>query len=102
MTAARYTDQVLQPHSQQHFAKHQNHIFLHNNVRVHTTRLTLDILEQNNVRVTTWPALSPDLNTIERLRDEVQKGIKGMGRHHLNAIHQSHDSQHVQKARCCN
>lgn len=52
-------------------------------MRVYTTRLTLDFLEQKNVRVTTWPALSPDLNTIGHLWDEVHKRIKGMVRHHI-------------------
>lgn len=47
-------------------------------MRVDTTRLTLDFLEQKNVKVTTSPALSPDLNTIEHLWDEVQKHIKSM------------------------
>lgn len=57
VTAARYTDQVLHPHSQEHFAKHQNHIFLHNIVRIDTTRLTLDFLEQKHV--------SDDLDSFE-------------------------------------
>lgn len=49
VTAARYLDQVLQPCIVQHFARHQNRMFEHDNARAHTARATKDFLEQNNV-----------------------------------------------------
>lgn len=57
LTAARYINQVLQPHIVQHFARYQK-LFQHSNARVHMTRATKDILEQNNFRVMPWPALN--------------------------------------------
>jgi hypothetical protein len=47
---------------QPHFARHQNKTFQQDNARAHTARATRDFLQQNNVNVMNWPALSPDLN----------------------------------------
>jgi transposase len=38
-------------------------------------RATRDFLQQNNVNVMNWPALSPDLNPIEHLWDEIQRQL---------------------------
>ena len=71
VTAARYIDQVLRPH----FARHQNKTFQQDNMRAHTARATRDFLQQNNVNVMNWPALSPDLNPIEHMWDEIQRRL---------------------------
>lgn len=63
VTAARYIDQVLRPHVMPHIERHQNKTFQQDNMRAHAARETRDFLQQNNVNVMNWPALSPDLNT---------------------------------------
>lgn len=63
MTAARYINQVLQPHIVQHIARHQN-MFQPNNARAHTARATKEILEQNNFKGIPWPVLNPALKHI--------------------------------------
>ena len=75
VTTARYIDQDLRPHVVPHFARHQNKTFQQNNARAHTSRATRDFLQQNNVNVMNWPALTPDLNPIEHLWDDIQRRL---------------------------
>jgi transposase len=50
-------------------------MFQQDNARAHTARATMDFLQQHNIRTMPWPALSPDLNPIEHLWDEVQRKL---------------------------
>ncbi len=42
-------------------------IFMHDNARIHTAKLTKKWLEDNHVEVMEWPPYSPDHNPIENL-----------------------------------
>jgi len=75
VTAARYIDQALRPFVVPHFARHGNHILQQDNARAHTARATTDFLNQHGIQTLQWPALSPDLNPIEHLWDEIQRRL---------------------------
>jgi transposase len=42
-------------------------IFMHDNARIHTAKMTQQWLEDNAIEVMEWPPYSPDLNPIENL-----------------------------------
>ena len=56
LTAVRYRDEILQPHIM-HVIDRQRELFQQDNARPHTTRVTMDYLEQSNINVLPWPYL---------------------------------------------
>ena len=58
--------------------------FQHDNARPHTTLVTANFLAQNNVNVLRWPALSPDMNPIEHIWDEL--GRRARTNHQINNV----------------
>lgn len=75
VTAQRYIDQVLRPHLLPFSQGRRNFTLQHDNARPHTARITANFLQQHNIQVMPWPALSPDLNPIEHLWDRVQREL---------------------------
>lgn len=51
-------------------------IFQQDNDPKHSSRVVQEWFQENNVRVLQWPAQSPDLNPIENLWEEVERGIR--------------------------
>ena len=56
-------------------AAHPEMMFQQNNARPHTARITKQFLEQNNIDQLPWTSMSPDLNPIEHLWDQLGERI---------------------------
>ena len=78
ITAQRYINQVLRPVAVPYIQQHNNLVLQHDNARAHSARQTVAFLQQNNIRVVPWPALSPDLNPIEHFWDHIQRELNNL------------------------
>ena len=58
--------------------------FQHDYAISHTALVTANFLAQNNVNVLPWPALSPDMNPIEHIWDEL--GQRATTNHQINNV----------------
>ncbi|GBN51100.1 hypothetical protein AVEN_131200-1 [Araneus ventricosus] len=68
LTAVRYRDEILHPLVRPFIAAMgTNAIFMDDNARPHRARLVRSYLESETIPHMTWPARSPDLNTIEHV-----------------------------------
>lgn len=85
LNAQRYIAEVLTPHALPFIRRHGPGVtFQQDNARPHTARITTQYLAQNNIAVLQWPAVSPDLNPIEHIWDEL--GRKARANHQINNI----------------
>lgn len=81
LTAARYINEVLQPHIlpfRQRIG--DQFILMQDNARPHTAVLTRQFLQNNDITVLDHPAMSPDLNPIEHVWDLMGRRLRNYPR----------------------
>ena len=64
VNAMNYIDQAINTQVVPFFVNQPNLIYMHDNARPHTARITVNHFTNLGIPVLPWPAKSPDLNPI--------------------------------------
>lgn len=79
LTGIRYRDEILQRHVIPFIQNQGRQITLQqDNARPHVARVVRNFLNQQNVDVLPWPAVSPNLSPIEHLWDEMERRLRDL------------------------
>ena len=75
-------NQILQPEAVPFLQRHGPAILMNDNVRPQVARICRQFLNRNNVNVLLWPAVSPDMNSIEHIWDYLGRKVRARGNVH--------------------
>ena len=76
LTGARYIQEVLDPVVIDNHRLATTPIFMDDNARPHRARAVMQHLENNGISHIPWPAMSPDLNPIEHVWDQIDRQVR--------------------------
>jgi hypothetical protein len=72
LNAMNYIENILEDHVvPAAYGIGQNFILMQDNAKPHTTGITRNFLQERGIQVMEWPALSPEVNPIEYVWDEL-------------------------------
>ena len=78
MTGQKYRDNIIRDIVVPHFDNDRlatRPLFMDDNARPHRARIVSDYLRQESIDSIPWPAMSPDMNPIEHLWDDIGRKI---------------------------
>jgi len=94
LNAVTYRDDILDPIVLPFLPQRNvDHVIQHDNARCYVARVCQELLNQNYIRVLTWPALSPNLTPIEHLWDELGRRVRHR-QHPLETLCTSRTTSH--------
>ena len=76
LSAQGHINQILQPEAVPFLQRHGPAILMHDNARTHVARICRQFLNRNNVNLLPWPAVSPDMNPIEHIWENLGRKVR--------------------------
>ena len=76
LNAQGYINQILQPEAVPFLQRHGPAIIMHDNAMPHVARICRQFLNRNNVNVLPWPVVSPDMNPIEHIWENLCRKVR--------------------------